>query len=211
MSVSIDLRLGDCLEVLRELPDGCVDACITDPPYGTGERLRVEGKFVDTRQAWDEWDVSWITEYGSGPCAIFCPPNRIGWFLSNEWRLLAWVSANPVARKNVSPRYGIQPIAARGPFPKEYGLDWYKHRSNIQTPSHPHEKPLGVMRWLIETMCPPGATVLDPFMGSGTTGVACVETGRNFIGIEIDPEYFAIAERRIAEAQRNFQPQLTLA
>jgi site-specific DNA-methyltransferase (adenine-specific) len=48
-------------------------------------------------------------------------------------------------------------------------------------------------------------------MGSGTTGVACVETGRNFIGIEIDPQYFAIAERRIAEAQRNYQPQLALA
>jgi DNA modification methylase len=51
-----------------------------------------------------------------------------------------------------------------------------------------------------------GSTVLDPFMGSGTTGVACVQTGRNFIGIEIDPDYFAIAERRIAEAQ--LQPRL---
>jgi len=48
---------------------------------------------------------------------------------------------------------------------------------------------------------PEGATILDPFMGSGTTGVACVQTGRNFIGIEIDPDYFAIAEKRIKEAQ----------
>lgn len=58
------------------------------------------------------------------------------------------------------------------------------------------------MRWCLELATNPGDTVLDPFMGSGTTGVACVQTGRNFIGCEIDPTYFAIAEKRIAAAQR---------
>ena len=62
------------------------------------------------------------------------------------------------------------------------------------------------MRWAIENYTNEGDTILDPFMGSGTTGVACVQTGRNFIGIEIDPDYFAIAERRIKEAQ--LQPRL---
>jgi len=62
------------------------------------------------------------------------------------------------------------------------------------------------MRWVIENYTNEGDTILDPFMGSGTTGVACVQTGRNFIGIEIDPTYFAIAEKRIAEAQ--MQPRL---
>jgi DNA modification methylase len=57
------------------------------------------------------------------------------------------------------------------------------------------------MLWLTRWWSEPGETVLDPFMGSGTTGVACVKTGRNFIGIEIDPTYFAIAEKRIADAQ----------
>jgi DNA modification methylase len=58
------------------------------------------------------------------------------------------------------------------------------------------------MKWCLEAAkVPAGATVLDPFMGSGTTGVACVQTGRSFIGIEIDPGYFAIAQKRIAEAQ----------
>jgi DNA modification methylase len=76
---------------------------------------------------------------------------------------------------------------------------------------HPTQKPVALMRWCLDkAKVPPGATVLDPFMGSGTTGVACVQTGRNFIGIEIDEEYFSIAERRIAEAQRNYQPQLAL-
>ena len=65
------------------------------------------------------------------------------------------------------------------------------------------------MKWCMEQAnIPIGATVLDPFMGSGTTGVACVQTGRSFIGIELDAGYFAIAEKRIAEAQ--LQPRLAL-
>ena len=71
---------------------------------------------------------------------------------------------------------------------------------------HPTPKPLDYMLKLIERITRLGDTILDPFMGSGTTGVACVKTGRNFIGIEIDPDYFAIAEKRIAEAQ--MQPRL---
>jgi DNA modification methylase len=58
-----------------------------------------------------------------------------------------------------------------------------------------------IMKWCIEKVSSKGDTILDPFMGSGTTGVACVQTGRNFIGIEIDEKYFAIAQKRIAEAQ----------
>ena len=57
------------------------------------------------------------------------------------------------------------------------------------------------MVWILENYTSPGDTILDPFMGSGTTGVACVQTGRNFIGIEIDPTYYAIAEKRIAQAK----------
>ena len=71
--------------------------------------------------------------------------------------------------------------------------------------AHPTQKPLELMLMLINA-CPIDATILDPFMGSGTTGVACVKTGRNFIGIEIDEGYFKIAEKRIAEAQ--MQPRL---
>ena len=71
---------------------------------------------------------------------------------------------------------------------------------------HPTQKPLALMAWVIQNYTPQGATVFDPFMGSGTTGVACVRTGRRFIGCEIDPTYYAIAQRRIAEAQ--MQPPL---
>ena len=71
---------------------------------------------------------------------------------------------------------------------------------------HPTQKPITVMAGIIKHLTSPGATILDPFMGSGTTGVACVKTGGNFVGIEIDPDYSAIAEKRIAEAQ--MQPRL---
>ncbi len=67
---------------------------------------------------------------------------------------------------------------------------------------HPTQKPLAVMLWVIENYTKPGDTILDPFMGSGTTGVACVQLGRNFIGIEIDARYFAIAQKRIADAEK---------
>ena len=73
---------------------------------------------------------------------------------------------------------------------------------------HKSQKPINLMKRLLLDFTNQGDTILDPFMGSGTTGVACVQTGRNFIGIEIDPTYFAIAERRIQEAQ--LQPRLPL-
>ena len=71
------------------------------------------------------------------------------------------------------------------------------HPSKAQ---HRTEKPIGIMRWLVKTYSNKNQTILDPFMGSGTTGVACAELGRKFIGIEIDPDYFEIAKKRIETA-----------
>jgi site-specific DNA-methyltransferase (adenine-specific) len=70
---------------------------------------------------------------------------------------------------------------------------------------HPTVKPLALMSWLCRLVTPPGGVILDPFLGSGSTGVACVETGRRFIGIERDPGYFRTAKRRIAAAERTLQ------
>ena len=72
-------------------------------------------------------------------------------------------------------------------------------------PIHPTQKPVALLQWLVRTYTNEGDTVLDCTMGSGTTGVACVQTGRNFIGIEISEEYFRIAEKRIAEAQQQLR------
>jgi DNA modification methylase len=76
-----------------------------------------------------------------------------------------------------------------------------RHVEYDQRIEHPTQKPVAVMRWMLDLLeVPEGATVLDPYMGSGSTGVACMQTGRNFIGIEIDEGYCEIARRRIAEA-----------
>ncbi len=75
--------------------------------------------------------------------------------------------------------------------------------------AHPTQKPIAIVRPFIERLTEAGQMVLDPFAGTATTGVACVQTGRSFIGMEIDPHYFAIAQKRIAEAQ--MQASLELA
>jgi site-specific DNA-methyltransferase (adenine-specific) len=80
--------------------------------------------------------------------------------------------------------------------------------TNSSERDHPVQKPPALMAEIIEVTTRPGALIVDCFMGSGTTGVACVQTGRRFIGIEIDPKYFAIAEKRIAEAQLQLRMEI---
>lgn len=82
--------------------------------------------------------------------------------------------------------------------------------SDSKKAAHPTQKPLAIVRPFIERFTDEGQTILDPFMGSGTTGVACVQTGRNFIGIELDKGYFAISQRRIADAQAQLSLELAL-
>lgn len=88
-----------------------------------------------------------------------------------------------------------------------YGISYASCRKKVAEPKvpaarliHPNEKPVALLQNLIETATAPGSTVLDPFMGSGTTAEACLRTGRNYIGFELDPKYHAIAQRRIADA-----------
>lgn len=198
--MNVDLRLGDCLEILPTLVG--IDAVITDPPYGTGEHTRKNGEITKTRQGWDAWDFRWFEYVKHLRGAFFIPHTLV---LSEKWdgfRLLSWNSKNPMKWKNVAPRYGIQSILGFGKFPDRASLDWFYHPSNIRTVDHPHKKPLGVMMWLVETVSNEGDTILDPFMGSGTTGVACVKLNRNFIGIEQKPEYFEIAQCHIAQTQQ---------
>lgn len=79
-------------------------------------------------------------------------------------------------------------------------MDWLIYSNGNNHNEHPSQKPLALMEWLVATYSNPGDLILDPFMGSGTTGVAAVKLGRKFIGIEIDEGYFEIAKRRISEA-----------
>ena len=194
----VTLYLGDCLDILPTL--GKVDAIVTDPPYGVamirGDSKVRAGIFGDDGIV----DVRWMADY---PAIIwggnnFCDqlPRSTGWLVwyryfpgmaQHSQAELAWTNVVRTIRHHSEAYHGFM----------RQRDGWF----------HPTQKPIGLMRWCIE-LCrlPPKAIILDPYMGSGTVGIAAVELGYRFIGIEIDPTYYAIAQRRIAEAQ--LQPPL---
>ena len=189
------LYLGDCLEILPTLPK--VDAVITDPPYGIGitrsNRLAISrGMGGGT---WDDAPPSPETlaaVVGMGKQAILWGGNYFGlpgtrcvlvWDKENDGRdfadlEMAWTNIDAVAR-----------IFRMRPMNMDGGKE------------HPTQKPVALIEWCI-AKCAAPKTVLDPFMGSGTTGVACANLGRKFIGVEIEPKYFDIACERIDNAYR---------
>ena len=208
--VDVKLHLGDCLDFMRSLPDGGVDAVITDPPYGihhssnhgaSWQGTEIEGD-GDTRIR--DAIVDYFAVFGL-PMAIF-----------GMWKVASPLHTRGVLVWDKGPAFGMGDLSF--PFKPSWeqiyilGDGWKGSRDEgvirnhliVSWESkgrvHPHQKPVSLLMYLLSKL-PDVKTVLDPCMGSGTTGVACVKTGRNFIGCEISKEYFRIAERRIAEAQ----------
>ena len=200
---NVTLHLGDCLEYMKSLPDGCVDAVITDPPYNVGLNYST---INDNRQDYIEWCASWFSELRRitrGAIAISVGQSNLSRWAAiapPTWWLAWWKPA--AMGRCVVGFNNWEPIALYGK-PKRAVCDVI--RATIQPdPSvagHPCPKPLEWAVKQIEMFTDFSDTIFDPFMGSGTTGVACVQMGRNFIGCEISPEYYAIAERRIKDAQ----------
>lgn len=197
------LILGDCLEVMPTL--GRVDAVVTDPPYGIGASTGT-GKYGKLRGFSGDWDSSAadISHLPGVPSIIWggnyfpLPPSRafLVWDKGAGFRgrdfadcEMAWCSFDANAR-----------ILTYDPLAKG------DYRGGAKV--HPTQKPVAVIEWCLGFL-PNAQTVLDPFMGSGTTLVACQRLGRAGIGIEIDPDYFDIACRRVEEASR--QPDLFVA
>lgn len=187
------------MDILPTLPK--VDAVITDPPYGI-DRFKSGGSriYIDAEKRPLDWDLrpsdSQMRQViASASAAVVWGGNYFGlpatrcvliWDKINEGRdfadvEIAWTSIDAVARI-----FRMRPM----------NMDGGK--------VHPTQKPEALMRWCIEKVS--GHTILDPFMGSGSTGVAAVQMGRKFIGIERDPQYFDIARRRIEQA--NAQQQM---
>lgn len=201
--MTVTLHHGDCLDFLRTLPSGSVDAVVTDPPYNVG----LDYASTDDRRAdYAEWCLSWFSELQRicrGPIAI-----SIGQANLSQWATiapptwwLAWWKPAAMGRCVVGFN-NWEPIALYG---KTVKATCDVIRATI-TPDpdligHPCPKPLewGVKQ--VDMLTREGDTVLDSFMGTGTVGVACVNSGRSFIGCEIDAGYFKKAERRIADAQ----------
>jgi site-specific DNA-methyltransferase (adenine-specific) len=116
------------------------------------------------------------------------------------WRLLVWGKPDPRPRPT-GPVYAFEPVLALRPLPGR-GRDLYLASSprpgrDGEATGHPHQKPVGVMAWLVELASRPGEVVLDPFMGSGSTGEAALRLGRGFIGVEREPSWYEVARKRL--------------
>ena len=198
------LYLGDCLDIMPTL--GAVDALVTDPPYGIGEsggnaarrsKLAPADKYTD--HAWDDSTADKQVELARsmtkhqiifGGNYYHLPPTRC-WLVWNKLNSgdfadceLAWTNLDKAVRKIDYMWNGM--------------IRMEKHIER----THPTQKPVGVMNFCLDQLPEDAQIVLDPFMGSGTTGVACMERGKTFVGVERVPEYFDAACERIYQATR---------
>ena len=212
--MTVTLYQGDCLEIMKSIPDKSIDAVITDPPYGIGH------KDLD----WDKVDYSKLLNNimpifieklrDDTRIVMYSPKKRLYEMkeILSGYQFDICVQAKNFAnyRQNLGYIDSWQPIIiVRNGNPRRIGgRNWFVVNSantskNNNNPRnlHPSGKDIDAMVHLVKWTTKENDTILDPFMGSGTTGVACVQTGRNFIGIEIDPGYFKIAEKRIHDAQ----------
>ena len=182
---------ADCLTVLPHLTG--VDAVVTDPPYGIGLDYGWRGDYSSKAFGKSEWDINSsktvleiVHRFNTSDLIVWggnyfpLPPSRC-WLVWNKIQEhsgseaeLAWTNLDIPT--------------------KCFPLSRVEAHSNMDK-QHPTQKPLSLMLWVMKYVF--GFTILDPFMGSGTTGVACIRTGRRFIGIEIEPNYCAIARERM--------------
>ena len=198
---------GDCLDVLRGFPEKCVDAVVTDPPYGVGLKYR---SFDDTRNAIKSLADAFVPEARRvSPIVAFTPGKGNEWLYPEPTWQLGWAmkSGSGMCRWGFQCYhpilvYGKCPFLARCMGGRADTLFLGSAKASVAKDIHPCAKPTIVMEWLIGRVDPDGnAIILDPFTGSGTTGVAAIKTGRRFIGIEIDEHYANIARERIAKAE----------
>lgn len=214
------LYLGDCLEILPTL--GKVDAVVTDPPYGINfnhsgvHRFASVGVTKAARQRGNPKIKGDDAPFDPGPWLKF--PEVLLWGadhfyprLPDSGRWLVWDKLAGMepwdSFSDVEFAWHSSEGAARIFSMKWKGIACDKRGENNGLREHTTQKPIRLMKWCIEqSQTTAGATVLDPFMGSGTTGVACAKLGRKFIGIEIEPKYFDIACKRIEDAYR--QPDM---
>lgn len=238
----INLQQGDCLELMKGIPDGSIDMILADLPYG------VTGLEWDTiipfEPLWEQYKR--IIKHNGAIVLTASQPFTSALVMSNpkmfryEWVWRKSRPSNPFLAKKQPLRYHenvlvfykkqptYNPIMKKGEknhatkgFTSKHNIQnvqyqWDSNTRDLKYPSsvidikstdstsnlHPTQKPVALMEYLIKTYTNTGETVLDNTMGSGSTGVACVNTNRNFIGMELDEEYFNIAKERIEQAEK---------
>ncbi len=207
------LYLADCMEVLPNL--SCVDAVLTDPPYGIDYGKRMKGKGdgaggLDANRwkhygdfTWDEHRPSrevFEAIRAAAPVQIIWGGNYFTDYLPPTMQWLIWDKCQrDFSLADFEVAWSSQQGAGRI-------FDYSRPEALRDGREHPTQKPVALMEWCLQRLPRKTKTILDPFMGSGTTGVACANLGRAFIGIEREPSYFDIACRRIEAAYR--QPRL---
>ena len=230
---NIDLRHGDCLELMKDISVGSVDAIITDPPYNISR----DNNFHTMGRAgidFGEWDkdfnlTSWITVAEpllkkGGNIVIFNDWKNMSYIVEELERngfvikdLIRWKKTNAMPR-NRDRRFitdyevAVWAVKKGGKWTFNRLSDTYEipeitggltPKSEKYNGGHKTQKPVYVMEWLLKRLTEVDDIILDPFMGSGSTGVACLNTNRRFIGMELDENYFNIAEERIEKHERD--------
>ena len=234
----IDLRCGDCLEIMKDIPDKSIDLIVTDPPYdvsvtgggGTINKVKKLNKSLEDLVEVNITNGYDIEILGEEFMRVMKEPNIYLWcnkiqipeyfkFYVDKHKckfdIICWHKTNALptySNKYLSDtEYLLYFRKGKGKcFPKSYedAKTYYiapiNHKDKEKY-KHPTIKPLDITRKLIKNSSNENDVVLDPFMGSGTTGVACKELHRNFIGIELDKTYFEIAKKRIEGTKRESQ------
>lgn len=206
---------GDCLEVMKGIPDKSIDLVLTDPPYGidVGKKVYGKGKYD---KIWGNslakkkdygivsWDIKINKEWFSEIIRISKNQIVFGGNYFCHWLPISghWIFWDKLTGEN---DFGDGELAWTSFYKpiKKFTFMWngmlQGNMANKEKREHPTQKPLPLMQWLLNNYSIETDIILDPFLGSGTTAVACKNLGRRFIGIEISPEYCKIAEDRLRQ------------
>jgi len=197
-----ELYQGDCLDIMPGLDK--VDAVIADPPYGisykspSGAGMTVRGDYPIIAGDTEQFDPSpflfadQVVLFGANHFADKLPP-------SAKW--LVWDKRDGLPSNNNSDcELAWVKVGGSARLVRHLWNGMLKASEKESRRVHPTQKPIAVMDWVLKQTTNSTDSILDPFMGSGTTGVACVKLGRKFIGIEMEPKYFDIAAARITKA-----------
>lgn len=210
----------NCIEGLKSLPNKSVDLILADPPYGISRELNCKNKRLGTTAKlnfnfgeWDKFNREWFeiaVKKTRGWIISFCAKKDIGiyWDILEKNGFVAidtlvWQKPDPLPLNAKSRFLNAWEAIVVGKRPSAYWGSTYTHNIfKYQAPKgkeriHPTQKPLRLIRDLIKLTTKKGDVVLDPFMGSGTTAVACKNLGRHYIGFEIDKKYCKQAIKRV--------------
>lgn len=212
---------GDCLELIKTVPDLSIDSVITDPPYGMdyqsawrsdpGKRFK---KIANDKKPfiWFLYDAFRVLKDGGALICFSDWKNQESWRQAIEWAGFTVKSQVIWNREH----HGMGDLA--GSFAPMHDIIWFAVKGNYKLPGkrpksvinskrisgdklvHPNEKPVDLIAELIKSVTPESGVILDPFLGSGSSGVAAVLNGFRFIGIEKDEKYFEISRNRIENA-----------